>query len=236
MNIDYRTVRDYKTMSKVAAAIFMEQIVRKPDSILGLATGTTPIGLYDELVRLHAEEGLNFSEVRTVNLDEYCGLRGDDPRSYRHFMNVHLFDRVNINKSNTRLPDGSAQDFDAECIRYDRLIEEIEIDLQLLGIGDNGHIGFNEPDSAFSRGTRRVRLAEETIRANSRLFEDAAQIPHFAITLGIRTIMLAKRIVLIAGADKMHVVERALNGPIVPAMPASILQCHRDVTVIVAST
>lgn len=225
---------NYLEMSRSAANLIAAQVIMKHDSVVGLATGTTPLGIYDRLAEMNKRGDIDFSKVITVNLDEYCGLPGDHPQSYRYFMNLHLFDRVNIQKSNTHLPNGMAEDKEAECSRYDRLIAELGgIDLQLLGIGHNGHIGFNEPDEAFHPDTNIVKLTEKTIQANSRLFEKASDVPRFAITMGIRSILCAKKILLaVNGADKAGILKQALTGPVTPLVPASILQLHPDVTVV----
>jgi glucosamine-6-phosphate deaminase len=178
---------------------------------------------------------VDFSRVRTVNLDEYIGVPADSEHSYRYFMNKHFFSKVNIDINNTHLPDGMAEDLEAECLAYDRIIEELGgIDLQLLGIGHNGHIGFNEPSDEFSGSTSVVDLTESTITANSRLFSNPDQVPKRAITMGIKQILQSRKIVLIAGASKKDIIDRALNGPIVPEVPASALQLHRDLIVCLA--
>lgn len=223
----------YEKMSALAAGIIGAQILLKPDCVLGLATGSSPIGTYQELVK-NCEKGiLDFSKVRTVNLDEYCGLTPENPQSYRYFMNTHLFDHVNIHKEHTYLPDGSAPDIEKEAERYEKLVDSLGgADLQLLGIGHNGHIGFNEPTDSFPRYVHQVDLTESTIQANSRLFDRVEDVPTKAITMGIGTIMKASRILLIAGADKKEIIRKAMYGEITPHVPASVLQLHRDVTVI----
>ncbi|MCH5352817.1 MAG: glucosamine-6-phosphate deaminase [Acutalibacter sp.] len=223
----------YEKMSAIAAGIIGGQVLLKPDCVLGLATGSSPIGTYEELVKSCKAGVLDFSQVRTVNLDEYCGLFPESPQSYRWFMDHHLFDHVNIRKENTFLPNGTAPDIGAEAKRYEKLIDSLGgIDLQLLGIGHNGHIGFNEPTDSFPRYVHQVDLTESTIRANSRLFDRIEDVPKKAITMGIGTIMKAARILLIAGEDKKDIIQRAMYGEITPAVPASVLQLHRDVTVI----
>ncbi len=223
----------YEKMSELAAGIIGAQILLKPDCVLGLATGSSPIGAYKELVK-DCERGLlDFSRVRTVNLDEYCGLRPEDPQSYRYFMNTNLFDHVNIKKENTFLPNGMAADMDVERHRYEALIDSLGgVDLQLLGIGRNGHIGFNEPADSFPRYVHQVDLTESTIQANSRLFERIEDVPTKAVTMGIGTIMKAARILLIAGEEKKDIIHEAMYGKVTPQVPASVLQLHRDVTVI----
>ncbi len=227
-------VGGYDQMSRTAANIIAAQIIMKPDSVLGLATGSSPIGTYKRLIELNKSGDLDFSGITTVNLDEYCGLSVSHDQSYRYFMNTNLFDHINIKKENTHVPDGVAADYDEECRRYDKLIEELGgIDLQLLGIGHNGHIGFNEPDEVFEKYTHVMDLKQSTIDANSRFFAKKEDVPMQAITMGIKTIMSAKKILLIAsGADKKEILERALYGPITPNVPASVLQLHPDLTVV----
>lgn len=223
----------YEKMSAVAAGIIAGQIMLKPDCVLGLATGSSPIGTYNELVKQCDAGILDFSKVRTVNLDEYCGLKPDNDQSYRYFMNTNLFDRVNIDKENTHLPSGIAADMDEECRRYEQQVADLGYaDLQLLGIGHNGHIGFNEPDDNFPCCVHQVNLTESTINANSRLFEKKEDVPTKAITMGIGTIMKAKKILLIAGADKAEIIKKTVYGPVTPEVPASILQLHPDVTIV----
>lgn len=226
-------VESYEKLSALAADIIGAQVLLKPDCVLGLATGSSPLGTYANLVKRYEDGLLDFSKVRTVNLDEYCGLKGDDPQSYRYFMDTNLFNKVNVDKQNTHLPDGSAPDMDAESQRYEALVESLGWpDLQLLGIGQNGHIGFNEPEDTFPTTVHTVKLTESTINANSRLFDKPEDVPTHAITMGIGAIMKAKRVLLIAGADKAAIVEKAFHGPVTPQVPASILQLHRDATVI----
>lgn len=226
---------DYNEMSRCAANIIAAQITLKPDSVLGLATGSTPIGTYKLLVESYQQGNLDFSKVRSVNLDEYCGLDGSHDQSYRYFMNTNLFNRVNIDMANTNVPNGIATDLEQECKRYDRLLEELGgVDLQLLGIGHNGHIGFNEPNEFFDKATHVVELKQSTIDANSRFFEKIEDVPKRAITMGIKSIMSARKILLVAGADKKDIIERALFGPITPQVPASVLQFHNDLIVVVS--
>ncbi|MBQ8549855.1 MAG: glucosamine-6-phosphate deaminase [Clostridia bacterium] len=225
---------NYEQLSRQAANIIGAQIISKPNCVLGLATGSTPIGAYKELIARYENGDLDFSEVTSVNLDEYCGLTPDNDQSYRYFMNTNLFDHVNINKEKTNVPSGIAEDPEAECERYDRLIEELGgIDLQLLGIGHNGHIGFNEPDDKYTKATHIVELGKSTIEANSRFFASYDDVPKSAITMGMKSIMNAKKVLLIAsGKDKQEILKKALYGPITPNVPASILQLHPDLTVI----
>ena len=228
-------VESYKDMSRLAARIIGGQVLLKPDCVLGLATGSSPIGTYEELAADYEAGILDFSQVRTVNLDEYCGLTPDNPQSYRYFMDKNLFDRVNVDKANTYRPNGAAPDMQAECARYEALVESLGWpDLQLLGIGHNGHIGFNEPAEDFPTCVHTVQLAESTIQANSRLFDKIEDVPTQAVTMGIGAIMKAKRVLLIAGPDKKEIVDRAFRGPVTPQVPASILQLHRDAVVIFA--
>lgn len=229
-------VENYEELSRRAGGLIAAQVTMKPDCVLGLATGTTPIGAYERLIDEYEHGDLDFKEVRTVNLDEYEGLTSTDPQSYRFFMNDKLFDHVNIEKANTHVPDGRAE-AETECARYDELIRSLGgVDLQLLGLGRNGHIGFNEPSDIFPAGTHTVELTASTIEANSRLFEKKEDVPKRAITMGIRTIMRSKKILLIAnGADKAKALHAALYGPITPRLPASILQLHPDLTVIADS-
>ncbi len=225
--------KNYEEMSTLAAEIIGAQVLLKPRCVLGLATGSSPIGTYEKLVESYRAGRLDFSQVRTVNLDEYCGLSGDNPQSYRYFMNHHLFSQVNISQENTHLPNGTAPDMEEESRRYEALVESLGgVDLQLLGIGHNGHIGFNEPTDSFPTTVHQVALTESTIQANSRLFDRVEDVPTKAITMGIGTILKAERILLIAGSDKKDIVEKALHGKVTPQVPASVLQLHRDVTVI----
>lgn len=228
--------KTYEEMSAVAAGIIGGQVLLKPNCVLGLATGSSPIGAYKDLVKSYEDGILDFSEVRTVNLDEYCGLDDTNPNSYRYFMNDHLFDHVNIDKANTHVPNGHAGDLEEEAVRYESFIQSLGgIDLQLLGIGHNGHIGFNEPTDNFPAIVHTVQLTESTINANSRLFERREDVPTQAITMGIGTIMKAKKILLIAGPDKAEIVEKACFGKVTPKVPASVLQLHPDVTVILSA-
>jgi len=233
--IQYTIVDNMETMGYWAADMVAEQIGRKPDSVLGLATGSTPLPLYGELVRRSEAGEVDFTAVRTVNLDEYVGLPSDHPQSYRYFMREHLFDRIPIDPENTALPDGMAQDLSAECRAYDQLIEKWGgIDLQVLGIGHNGHIGFNEPGSVFTLKTHVVDISERTRIANARFFgDDPQKVPAQAITMGIGNIMAARRILLlVSGESKAEILERALCGDVTPQVPGSVLQLHPDVTVI----
>lgn len=225
---------NYHDLSRKAANIISAQVILKPNSVLGLATGSTPVGAYKQLVEWYNKGDIDFSAVTSVNLDEYCGLSGDNPQSYRYFMNTNLFNHININKDKTYVPNGLASDYEAECLRYDALIQELGgIDLQLLGIGHNGHIGFNEPDIAFEKTTHIVHLDQSTIEANSRFFKTLEEVPKQAITMGMKSIMHARQVLLVAnGPDKEEIMKKALNGPITPDVPASILQLHPNLTVV----
>ena len=227
-------VKNYEEMSRVAANMLFSLITLKPDCVLGLATGSTPIGTYKNLIASYESGNLDFSQVKTVNLDEYKGLPRDNDQSYYYFMQDNLFQHVNIDQTNVNLPDGMAADADAECVRYDALVKSLGgADLQVLGLGRNGHIGFNEPDEVFSRGTHCVALTESTIEANRRFFADINDVPREAITMGVQTIMSAKKILLlVSGADKAKALHDAIYGPITPNLPASVLQLHPDVTII----
>ena len=226
--------KDYKEMSRIAANIISAQIILKPDCVLGLATGSTPVGTYENLVEWYKQGDLDFSQVTSVNLDEYKGLSGDNDQSYRYFMNKNLFDHVNIDKSRTFVPNGLEPDSEKASKEYDAIIESVGgVDLQLLGIGHNGHIGFNEPADEFYKGTHCVDLTASTIEANKRFFEKEEDVPRQAYTMGIGTIMKAKKILLVAsGADKAEIIAKSLTGPVTPQVPASILQFHNDVTVV----
>lgn len=225
---------DYKDMSRKAANIISAQVIMKPDCVLGLATGSTPIGTYQQLVEWYEKGDLDFSQVTTVNLDEYKGLPRTNDQSYYYFMHQNLFDRVNVAPESTHLPDGMEPDSEKECARYEELIHSLGgVDLQLLGLGHNGHIGFNEPGDAFEKETHCVNLQERTIEANKRFFASADEVPRQAYTMGIKTIMQAKKIlVVVSGEDKADIVAKAFFGPVTPAVPASILQMHNDVTLV----
>lgn len=226
--------KDYEDMSKKAANIIASQVVLKPDCVLGLATGSTPIGAYKDLVEKYEQGDLDFSQVTTVNLDEYKGLPRENDQSYYYFMHDNLFDHVNVKPENTHLPDGTKEDANEECARYEELIRSLGgQDLQLLGLGHNGHIGFNEPDTVFEKTTHCVDLQESTIEANKRFFASADDVPKQAYTMGIGTIMQAKKIlVVVSGEDKADTVAKAFFGPVTPEVPASILQFHKDVILV----
>lgn len=226
--------KDYEALSRRAAILLAGQLIHKPDSVVGLATGSTPVGTYQHLVALYKEGLVDFSEVVTFNLDEYYGLAPDNQCSYSWFMKHHLFDHVNNRPELVHIPNGHAVDVVAECREYEEKIHRAGgIDLQLLGIGRNGHIGFNEPDLKFETGTHLVQLDEETIAANARFFSSPDQVPRQAISMGIKTIMQSRRIILLAsGAEKAQVAYSMIFGQITPELPASVLQLHPDVTVI----
>ncbi len=225
--------KDYTQMCKLASRIFAAQITLKPESVLGLATGSTPVGMYNELVEMYKEGRVDFSKVRTVNLDEYAGLDGSNDQSYRYFMNHNLFDHINIDKENTNVPNGVAADLQAECERYEQVVADMGgVDIQLLGIGNNGHIAFNEPCEEFPEKTHIVDLTQNTIEANARFFSSMDEVPKKALTMGIGTIMKAKKIVLLAnGAKKAQTIYDTVYGPITPKVPASVLRLHPDVTI-----
>ena len=230
----YIVVNNYDELSNKAADLIAAQILVKPNCVLGLATGSSPVGTYKRLIEDNKAGKIDFSTVTSVNLDEYVGLDGSNDQSYRYFMNHNLFDHVNIDKAKTFVPSGLAEDLAAEGAAYDAMIQELGgIDLQLLGIGLDGHIGFNEPDDYFTGPTHEVKLDESTIEANARFFASKEEVPTTAITMGMMSIMQAKKVLLIAnGAAKKTIVEKAFFGPIDPQVPASILQLHPDVTVI----
>jgi len=225
---------DYQSMSRKAANIISAQVILFPNSILGLATGSTPVGVYHQLIDWYKKGDLDFSKVHSVNLDEYCDLPVEHEQSYRNYMNANFFSQINIPLTNTNVPNGLAKDIQAECRRYDQVISDLGgIDLQLLGIGHTGHIGFNEPDEDFDKTTHCVKLKQKTIDANSRFFANADEVPKYAITMGIKAIMQSKKLLLVAnGASKAEILYRSLFGPITPAVPASILQLHNDVTIV----
>ena len=226
--------KDYNAMSRRAAAVIAAQVVSKPDCVLGLATGSTPIGAYKQLIEWHKQGDLSFSEVRSVNLDEYFGLAPTHDQSYRYFMQTNLFDHVDIVPENTNVPNGLAQDAAAECARYEQVVAGLgSAALQLLGMGRNGHIGFNEPCDEFPVATHLVDLTQSTIDANARFFASANDVPRQALTMGVGTIMRARSIlVMVSGADKAEAVRKTVMGPVTPEVPASILQLHPNVTLI----
>lgn len=227
-------VKNYDEMSREAAKYVAETLTSKPDCVLGLATGDTPIGMYAELVKMYNEGKLDFSKARSVNLDEYYPITPDNDQSYRYFMNYHLFDKVNINKANTYVPDGTAKDVEAHCKAYEANIDALGgVDVQVLGIGRNGHIGFNEPDAELVRGTHLTALTKSTIEANSRFFASEADVPKHALTMGIESVFKARKILLlVSGANKAEAVRAMLKGNISTNCPASLLGLHNDVVLI----
>jgi len=226
--------KDYNDMSRKAANIISAQVIMKPHAVLGLATGSTPVGAYKQLVEWYNKGDLDFANVTSVNLDEYKGLSPENDQSYRYFMNTNLFNHVNINKERTFVPNGLEPDSEKACAAYNEIIRSVGgIDLQLLGLGNNGHIGFNEPNGQFDRTTHCVNLTQSTIEANKRFFASEEDVPRQAYTMGIKTIMQAKKIlVVVSGEDKAAILKEVLYGPITPEVPASILQLHNDVTIV----
>ena len=224
--------KDYADVSRKAANIIAAQIYLKPDCVLGLATGSSPVGTYKELIAKYEAGDLDFSRVKTVNLDEYVGLPKDHDQSYAYFMRANLFDHVNIDQANCNIPNGMNPDAAGECARYDAVIDAFGgADLQLLGLGPNGHIGFNEPADAFAKGTNHVKLTDSTINANQRFFAKREDVPTEAYTMGIGSIMQAKRILIIAlGEHKAKAIKQVISGNVTPECPASVLQFHTDVT------
>lgn len=230
-----KPVNSYDEMSKLAADIVAEQIINKPNVVLGLATGSTPIGMYRELVKMHKEGELDLSQVITFNLDEYLGLSPDHPQSYHYYMYENFFKNVNIEEKNIHIPKGDTKDPVQECLNYEREIEKVwGIDLQILGIGVNGHVGFNEPDINLEAKTHVIQLSDDTIKANSRFFKNLDEVPKKAITMGMATIMKSKKIILMAwGAEKKKPILKVISGHIATEVPASLLQVHNDVILIV---
>lgn len=226
--------RDYEHMSRQAANILSAQVILKPDSVLGLATGSSPEGTYRQLIDWYRKGDIDFSRIHTLNLDEYVGLTADHPQSYAFFMRKHFFDHINADPKNAHIPCGTAPDPEAECAAYDRLIAALGgTDLQLLGIGPNGHIGFNEPGDSFEKGTHKVALTNATIQANKRFFDREEDVPRYAYTMGICDIMQARRIVMVvSGESKAQILRQAFFGPVTPRVPASILQLHRNFTLV----
>lgn len=227
-------VKDYDKMSQKAANIIAAQIITKPNCVLGLATGSTPIGTYKSLISKYEQGDLDFSEVKTVNLDEYKGLTQENEQSYYYFMYHNLFRHINIKMEHTNIPNGTVFDSKKECLRYETLIDSLGgIDLQLLGLGHDGHIGFNEPNDFFDKETHCSSLTEQTISANQRFFSSIDEVPHQAYTMGIGTIMKAKKVLLIvSGKDKAEILKKVCCGPVTPLVPASILQFHPNATII----
>lgn len=226
-------VKNYEELSRAAANIISAQVILEPKSVLGLATGSSPIGAYQQLIEWYKKGDVDFSQVTTVNLDEYVGLTPDHDQSYHYFMHRNFFDSVNIDPQRINIPDGCAPDMAAECLRYDGVLRGLGVDLQLLGLGNNGHIGFNEPGPVFSKGTHIVTLTDSTREANKRFFASLEDVPKTAVSMGTFDIMQAKRVLMVAsGKAKAEAVKAAFFGPITPQMPASILQFHRDFTLV----
>ena len=225
---------DYQSMSRKAANILSAQVILNPTCVLGLATGSSPVGMYKQLIAWYEKGDLDFSQVKSVNLDEYVGLAPTHEQSYRYFMQTNLFDHINIDPANTNVPNGLAADPAAECQRYNQVIRDMGgIDIQVLGMGHNGHIGFNEPGEAFELETHVVDLQESTINANARFFESRDDVPRQAMTMGIKSIMQARQIlVVVSGEDKAEIVKTAFTGPVTPRVPASILQMHPNVVLV----
>lgn len=219
--------KDYEEMSEKAFEVMKGVVVNNPCAVLGLATGTTPLGLYRQMIEDHKSHGTSYAHIRTVNLDEYRGLSKDNPQSYAYFMRENLFKHLDIEGGNTYIENGTAQDEQAECERYNKLLEEIPRDIQLLGLGSNGHIAFNEPNTPFGSETHVVNLTENTIKDNARLFADISEVPKKAFTMGIKQIMQAKQILILAsGKNKAEAVYKTVYGKITEEVPASVLQLH----------
>lgn len=226
--------KDYEELSAKAAKIMLEVVRENPYAVLGLATGTTPLGLYAYMIADHEQKGTSYAHIRTANLDEYKGLPKTHPQSYAYFMRKNLFDGLGIHSENTNIENGMAADEEKECVRYDEVLEQLPRDIQLLGLGSNGHIAFNEPGTPFGSGTHVVSLAESTVKDNARLFDDISEVPRKAFTMGIRQIMQAKKILILAsGANKADAVAKMVKGEVTEAVPASVLQLHPDCTLIV---
>ena len=224
---------NYEEMSKKAAEIIIDVVKNNPQAILGLATGSSPIGTYQNMIKDHVENGTSYKEVKTVNLDEYVGLTADHDQSYAYFMRTNLFDHIDIDQTQTNLPCGSATDLQKECDRYNALLAKMPADVQVLGLGSNGHIGFNEPNTPFNSVTHLVDLTENTIKDNSRLFASIDEVPRQALSMGIKNIMQAKSIVMVvSGKNKAAAVKGMVQGEITPALPASVLQLHPFVTIV----
>ena len=228
------STKDYDAMSRKAADILASHVILKPNCVLGLATGSTPIGMYKQLIEWYNQGVLDFSQVHTVNLDEYRGLAPTHDQSYRYFMQHNLFDHINVKPENTNVPNGLAEDPEAECARYDQIIDSLGgTDIQVLGMGHNGHIGFNEPADYFPLGTHVVDLTDTTINANARFFATRDDVPKQALTMGVKNIMQSRHIlVVVSGTDKAPIVKKAFFGPVSPQVPASILQLHPNVSIV----
>lgn len=227
-------VKNYEELSRKAASIIASQITLKPDSVLGLATGSSPVGLYKNLVSMYENGDLDFSQITTVNLDEYKGLDGTNDQSYRYFMNTNLLTKVNIPMERTFVPDGTIEDSAAACAAYDEILNRVgTVDIQLLGLGHDGHLGFNEPDDHFEDGTHCVQLTETTIQANKRFFEKEEDVPRQAYTMGIGGIMRANMLlVVVSGEDKADILNKVLTAPVSPQIPGTILRFHPNVILV----
>ena len=225
--------KNYEELSERAAEIMLGVVKQNPRAVLGLATGTTPLGLYAKMISDHRENGTDYSQISTVNLDEYKGLPKTHEQSYAYFMKKNLFEGLGIAPEQTNIEDGTAKDEKSECARYDALLKQLPRDIQLLGLGSNGHIAFNEPGTPFGSGTHVVTLAESTVKDNARLFEDISEVPRKAYTMGIKQIMQAKKILILAsGANKAEAVYKMVKGEVTEQVPASVLQLHPDCTLI----
>lgn len=227
-------VKDYSELSKVAAEIFAAEIIHNPKIVLGFATGSTPIGMYQELIKKYNSGIISFEECQSINLDEYCGIGKDNKQSYTYFMHEKLFSKIDIKEKNIYIPNGLNENIKEECDRYDKIIKELgKIDIQILGIGNNGHIGFNEPGTKFSGNTTQVKLTANTIEANKRFFDKKEEVPKKAYTMGIKGVMNSKKILLLAsGINKSNIVYKMITGDITPTIPASILQLHPNVILV----
>ena len=225
---------NYESLSKKAAQIIGSQMILEPKSVLGLATGSTPIGMYENLIKMYEEGLIDFSKITTFNLDEYYKLPIDNNQSYHYFMDNHLFNHINIHRENIHIPNGMANDIEAECTSYDKMIDDKGgIDIQILGIGNNAHIGFNEPTINFNKGTHIVTLDESTRKANARFFNNLDEVPTKAITMGTGSIFKSKKILLLAsGKNKAEAIYNTVHGKVTPEVPSSILQFHQNVILI----
>lgn len=230
--MEVRVLNNYQELSKKAAQVIIKQVKEKPNSVIGFATGSSPLGIYQELITDYQKNHTSYQNIITFNLDEYYGIKRNHPQSYYYFMMDKLFNHLDINPNNINFPNGDAEDIEAECRRYNEKLEKYPIDIQILGIGANGHIGFNEPGTAFDSITHLVKLDEKTRIDNARFFNSLAEVPEYAITMGIKNILAAKKIILIAsGINKQDAILKMIKGPVDPSCPASILQTHDDVLV-----
>lgn len=227
-------VKDYEELSKMAAEIVADRVRNKPDACLGLATGSTPLGMYQNLIEMYQKGEISFKDVKTYNLDEYCGLEKTHPQSYFTYMHKKFFDHIDISENNINLPEGDTDNHEEACMRYNEQLNNDQIDLQILGIGGNGHIGFNEPGTPFTQETFVVKLAEKTRNDNKRFFNSIDEVPEFAITMGIKNILQAKEILLLAsGKGKAEAIKKLVEGEMTVDFPASALKEHANVTVII---